>query len=41
MEPYNQHDHDVATEVGGTMLLLSFVPFIVALIAALWFEVLS
>lgn len=41
MEPYSQRDHDEATEVGGIMLLLSFIPFVVALVAAFIFEVLA
>lgn len=39
MDPYNQWEHDEATEVGGVMLLLSFVPLILALIGAIYIEV--
>lgn len=41
MEPYNQRDHDVATEVGGMLLLIASVPVVVAFIAFLCSEVLS
>lgn len=39
--PYSQSEHDEAAEVGGFMLLLSFVPFILALVGALYLEVFS
>ena len=39
--PYNQREHDEATGVGGVMLLLAFVPFVLALIGAVWLQVIS
>lgn len=37
--PYSQREHDDATNVGGVMLLLAFVPLIVALVGAIWAQV--
>lgn len=39
--PYNQQEHDDAANVGGIMLLLAFIPFILALIGAVWVQVVS
>jgi len=39
--PYNQREHDEATDVGGVLLLLAFVPFVLALIGAIWMQVVS
>ena len=40
MEPYSQHDHDVATEVGGMLLLVAAVPVVIAFVAFLCSKVL-
>lgn len=37
--PYSQREHDEAANVGGIMLLLAFVPFVLALVAAIWMQV--
>jgi len=39
--PYNQREHDEATNVSGVLLLLAFVPFVLALIGAIWSQVIS
>lgn len=37
--PYHQDERDEAANVGGVMLLLAFVPFVLALVAAIWTQV--
>ena len=37
--PYHQDEHDEAANVGGIMLLLAFVPLVIALVAAIWSQV--
>lgn len=37
--PYSQREHDEAANVGGVLLLLAFVPFVLALVAAIWVQV--
>lgn len=41
MGPYSQADHDEAAATGGLMLLAAFVPLVIALIAAIWLEVVA
>ena len=37
--PYSQREHDEAANVGGVLLLLAFVPLVLALVAAIWMQV--
>lgn len=39
--PYHQDERDEAANVGGVMLLLAFVPLILALVGAIWMQVVS
>ena len=39
--PYHQGEHDEAADVGSVMLVLAFVPFILALVGAIWMQVVS
>lgn len=41
MSPYSQSDHDEAASTGGLMLLVAFVPMLIALAAAVWIELVA